>query len=82
LKNNYSPIQLIDSASRRSITLAAFASMLRKSKYISEFNYVDLQSLAASACNPSNSVQNELLHLIQKADKIYQPAKRKKPRKN
>ncbi len=82
LKNNYSPIQLIDSASRRSITLAAFASMLRKSKYISEFNYVDLQSLAASACNPSNSVQNELLHLIQKADKIYQPAKRKRNKSN
>jgi len=82
LKKNYTPIHLVDSASRRSITIAAFAGILRKSKYFGEFTYSDLNSLAASACNPLNSVQNELLILIQKADKIYNPIKRKKPRKN
>ena len=80
LKNNYTPIHLIDSASRRLITIAAFAGLLRKSKYFNGYSYSELSSLASSACNPINTVQKELLLLIQKADKLNNPPKRKKNR--
>jgi len=82
LKNNYTPIHLLDSASRRTITIAAFAGMLRKSKYFTNFTYSNLHSLSASVCNPLDPVENELLQLIQKADKLYNPTKKKKPRNN
>lgn len=82
LKNNYQPIQLIDSASRRSIAIAAFAGMLRKSKFIGDFTYANLISLVTTAYSPLNRVQNELLYLIHKADTMYNPVKRKKPRIN
>jgi Ca-activated chloride channel family protein len=82
LKKNYIPIDLVDSASRRAITIAAFAGILRKSKYTRDFTYSEIMSLAATAYNPLNTVQNELLYLIQKAEKIYNPSKRKKTRIN
>ncbi|BDQ10902.1 vWA domain-containing protein [Sediminibacterium sp. TEGAF015] len=81
LNNEYIPIQLIDSASRRTITIAAFAGLLRKSKFLKAYSYNELISLANASCNPQNTLQNELSLLIQKADKIYNPAKRKKSRK-
>lgn len=81
LNNNYVPIHLLDSASRRTISIAAFAGLLRKSKFLKTYTYNDLLALATTSCNPKNTLQNELLVLIQKADKIYNPSKRKKPRK-
>ncbi|HQS23847.1 MAG: hypothetical protein B7Y11_08890 [Sphingobacteriia bacterium 24-36-13] len=83
LENNYQPIHLVDSASRRAIAIAAYAGMLRKSRFLKDFTYSNLVSLALTACNPQHLVQNELLYLIQKADKLYNPStKRKKNRNN
>ncbi len=77
---NYTPIHQIDSASRRAIAIAAFAGVLRKSDFMNGYQYNQVYALAATACNPANKLQNEFLQLIQKADKIYNPVKRKKPR--
>lgn len=77
---NYTPIHQIDSASRRAIAIAAFAGVLRKSDFMNGYQYNQVHALAATACNPANKLQNEFLQLIQKADKIYNPVKRKKPR--
>jgi Ca-activated chloride channel family protein len=44
------------------------------------FQYSQVHALATTACDPANKLQNEFLQLIQKADKIYNPVKRKKPR--
>jgi Ca-activated chloride channel homolog len=77
---NYTPIHQIDSASRRAIAIAAFAGVLRKSDFMNGYQFNQVYALAATACNPANKLQNEFLQLIQKADKIYNPVKRKKPR--
>lgn len=82
LKNQYIPIQQLDSAGRRTISIAAFAGLLRKSKFMKTYSYNELLGLATASCNPQNTLQNELLVLIQKADKLYNPNKRKKPRKD
>lgn len=81
LSNHYIPIQLLDSASKRSIIIAAFAGLLRKSRFMNSFSYLNLHTLAKKACNPMIASQNEILILIEKADKIYNLVKRKKPRK-
>jgi len=81
LSNAYIPIHLLDSASRRTISIAAFAGLLRKSKFMKAYSYNDLLALANTSCNPLSTLENELLLLIQKADKFYNPSKRKKPRK-
>lgn len=70
----------LDSTYKRSVAIAAFAGTLRKSSFMNQFQYDQLLSLAASSINPSVKMQQELLQLIQKADKIYNPMKRKKPR--
>lgn len=77
---NYTPIHQIDSASRRAIAIAAFAGVLRKSDFMNGYQFNQVYALAATACNLANKLQNEFLQLIQKADKIYNPVKRKKPR--
>lgn len=80
--SNYTPIHQIDSAYRRTIAIAAFAGVLRKSDFMKGFQYSQVHALATTACDPANKLQNEFLQLIQKADKIYNPVKRKKPRKS
>lgn len=81
LNSPYIPIEQLDSASKRSLVIAAFAGMLRKSGFLKEYSYENLLALAGSACNQQNTLQKELHLLIQKADKLYNPIKRKKPRK-
>lgn len=80
LENRYINLFELDSAYRRSIAIAAFAGVLRKSSFMNGFQFDQVFSLAETTCNPANKLQNELLQLIQKADKIYNPIKRKKPR--
>lgn len=80
VSSNYTPIDQIDSANRRTIAIAAFAGVLRKSDFMKGFQYSQVHALATTACDPANKLQNEFLQLIQKADKIYNPVKRKKPR--
>lgn len=70
----------LDSTYRRTIAIAAFAGILRKSSFMKHFQYDQVLALAESSANTTNKMQKELLHLIQKADKIYNPVKRKKPR--
>ncbi len=81
LNNQYIPIEQLDSASKRSLVIAAFAGLLRKSGFFKAYSYENLLTLANSACNPKYTLQKELHLLIQKADKLYNPIKRKKPRK-
>jgi len=82
IENKYTNLIELDSSYRRSIAVAAFAGVLRKSSFMNGYQFNQVFSLAASACNPANKLQNEFLQLIQKADKIYNPVKRKKPRNN
>lgn len=80
LTNKLTSLIEIDSSYRRSIAVAAFAGVLRKSSFMNAYQFNQVYNLAATACDPTNKLHNELLQLIQKADKIYNPSKRKKPR--
>ncbi|WP_439506942.1 YfbK domain-containing protein [Sediminibacterium sp.] len=82
LSNEFIPIHSLDSSYRKMIAVAAFAGTLRKSEYMNGYQYDQVYELAASACNLNNKLDIELLQLIQKANKIYNPINKKKPRKN
>jgi Ca-activated chloride channel family protein len=72
------PIAKADSAYRFAAAVAMFGSILKKSMYTGNYVPEDVLALAQSAVNLQHPQQVELLTLIEKAIKIYQPAKRKK----
>lgn len=81
LSNQYIHFDKLDSTYKKLIAVAAFAGTLRKSEYMNQYQYDQVYQLAASACDPNNKLDIELLQLIQKANKLYNPVNRKKPRK-
>ncbi len=80
---NYNPVSIdsVDSVYRFAASIAAFASVLKKSSYTKEFGFEDTYSLAESAIDQTNILQNEFLGLIQKALKVYQPSNKKQRKK-
>ncbi len=80
ISNQFTPSNHLDSSYRRTISIAAFAGTLRKSSYMNSYQFAQVLALAESSANPSIKIHQELISLIQKADKIYNPVKRKKPR--
>jgi Ca-activated chloride channel family protein len=80
IANQFTPSNLLDSSYRRTISIAAFAGTLRKSSFMNSYQFSQVLALAESAANPSIKMHQELISLIKKADKIYNPVKRKKPR--
>jgi Ca-activated chloride channel family protein len=81
LSNQYIHFDNLDSTYKKLIAVAAFAGTLRKSEHMNQYQYDQVYQLAASACDPNNKLDIELLQLIQKANKLYNPVNRKKPRK-
>lgn len=57
--------------------VAMFGLLLKQSDYIKNYNYEDLLSIAETAAAKDFS-QQEFLTLIRKADKVYNPTKKKK----
>ena len=58
--------------------IPAFASVLKKSPYTKNYSFEQVYSLAQSATDPANSIQQEFLKIIQKAIKVYVSDKKKK----
>ncbi len=81
LSNQYIHFDNLDSTYKKLIAVAAFAGTLRKSEHMNQYQYDQVYQLAASACDPKNKLDIELLQLIRKANKLYNPVNRKKPRK-
>lgn len=81
IANQFTHLNILDSTYKRTIAIAAFAGILRKSGFMNQFQYSQVLELADSSANPSNKMQQEFVQLIRKANKIYNPVKRKKPRK-
>lgn len=75
------PIATADTVYRFAAAVALFGSILKNSMYTRDYLPEDVLALAQSAVNFQNPQQVELLTLIGKAIKIYQPAKRKKHEK-
>jgi Ca-activated chloride channel family protein len=55
-----------------------FGSLLKNSNFAKNYGFADVLQLASSAVNPSNFAQKEFITLVQKADRIYNPVKKKK----
>ena len=81
LSNQFIRFDTLDLTYKKLIAVAAFAGTLRKSEFMNQYEYDQVYQLAVTACDPNNKLDTELLQLIQKANKIYNPINRKKPRK-
>lgn len=71
-------LEFADSIYRFAASISAFASVLKKSPYTKNYSFEQVYSLAQSATDPANAMQQEFLTIIQKAIKIYTSDKKKK----
>ena len=81
------PDQLIslnssDSTLRFATAVTMFGALLKQSKYAKNFSFTDTYKLALSAAKKNDYAQQEFLQLLQKANKIYNPRKKKRGRDN
>jgi Ca-activated chloride channel family protein len=76
----YEPKNLdkVDSCYRFAAAVAMFGSVLKQSKYMKNYHLEDVAALARTAVDPNEAHQAEFLTLIDKAIKVYKPAKKKK----
>ena len=76
----YTPknLMLVDSVYRFATSIAMFGSILRGSNYINGFGFESVWQMAQTAVNPNNVSQKEFLDIVDKADTIYNPKKKKK----
>lgn len=68
----------VDDNYRFAASVAMFGCLLRQSKYTKNYTFSDVLQIALPAINPTNYSQQEFLTLVQKADKIYNPKKKRK----
>jgi len=59
-------------------SVALFGLMLRNSEYVKNTSWQELLALTAESADQSNNLQKEFNELVIKAQKIYQPLKKKK----
>lgn len=76
----YDPVSIetADSAYRFAAAIALFGSVLKQSRFTKHFLLEDIYALAKTAVTPTDARQTEFLALIEKAEKVYKPVKRKK----
>jgi Ca-activated chloride channel family protein len=77
---NQQPVNInqADSSIRFATAVSMFGSLLKQSKFAKGYTFTDVFNLAAPAIDPTNFSQAEFLTLVQKADRIYNPTKKKK----
>jgi Ca-activated chloride channel family protein len=67
-----------DSSYRFATSVAMFGSLLKSSPYAKNYSYNDVLKIASSSASTTDVAQQEFITLIQKAEKIYNPKKKKK----
>ena len=68
----------VDSAYRFATSIAMFGSILRGSKYIKDITFENVLQLAQSAAQPNNVSEKEFMDVVDKADAIYNPGRKKR----
>lgn len=58
-----------------------FGELLKKSKFVAQVNWDDVNEIANQSLNPNDIAQKEFIQLIEKAKKIYVKDKKKKKEK-
>lgn len=59
-------------------SVALFGLMLRNSDYVKNMSWQELSTLTAESADQTNNLQKEFYEMVIKAQKIYQPLKKKK----
>ncbi len=75
---NFVEFKNIDKELQFAAAVAMFGLKLKQSKYIKLVDWMDIQKIAAESYDPKSYLQTEFLQLIDKAETIYSPKKRKK----
>ncbi len=79
-KSTYHP-EIFSSANaklRFATSVTMMGSLLKQSKYARNFTYEDVLSIAQNAADTNNTLQEEFIKLVQKADKLYNYRKKKR----
>lgn len=74
------PFNQLDSSLRVAAAVTMFGLKLKKSKYIPEMEWPHILNVASSAVNPEVYLQQQFMEMINKAQEIYDPKKRKRRR--
>lgn len=72
------PFDAASSDYRFAASVALFGMMIRHSTFVKEVTWTDLISIAQKSANPLEPLHREYLSLLQKAQKIYTPLRRKR----
>ena len=78
VKNNFKPLESIDPELRFATAVIMFGLKLKQSKYFPATDWDTLLAVANASADKSNYLQNEFIHLIEKARKVYPEKKKKK----
>jgi len=68
-----------DNTYRFATSVAMFGSLIKQSQYI-RYTFNDVLQIANASAKPNDYAEHEFIALVQKADKIYNPKKRKRDR--
>ncbi len=63
---------------RFATAVAMFGALIKNSSFSKNYTFSDVLVLANASANKSNNAQQEFISLVQKAERIYQPTKKKK----
>ncbi len=75
---NFVEFKSIDKDLQFAAAVALFGLKLKQSKYIKPVDWADIYRIASESYDPSSYLQTEFLMLVEKAEEIYNPKKRKK----
>jgi Ca-activated chloride channel homolog len=75
---DYTEFSAIDKDYQLATSIAMFGMKLRQSKYLQNKDWVDIESIALKAYDPSDYLQSEFIRLIEIAKKVYPKKKKNK----
>ncbi len=75
---NFIPFKQIDHELQFATAVTMFGLKVKQSKYIKDADWLDIETIATAAYNPSDYLQAQFLQLIDKAQKIYKGKKNRK----
>ncbi len=79
---NFADFKSIDRDLQFATAVAMFGLKIKQSKYIKAADWMDIYRIASESYDATSYLQTEFLKLIDKAQEIYSPKKRKKNKSN
>lgn len=76
-KIQFTPFEVVDKSYRFASSVIMFGSLLRKSKFVKDVSWNDVQHIASTCVQQDNFSQKEFINLVQQAKIIYGKKKKK-----